>query len=149
MKGAAGYLVAASLLAVVGAGCLGAWWLEGRIGMLPNYRSAVDVDEGDEIDLSAIDAGLTAAGNQAFDSFSQGAVFSGTFARAGALFFEQSTHTLYGNVDADGCSAHPPGFERTEIAGSLRSRWWSATRGRARLAGRVDRRDGAEPERAA
>ena len=31
MKGAAGYLVAAALLAVVGAGCLGVWWLEGRV----------------------------------------------------------------------------------------------------------------------
>jgi hypothetical protein len=31
MRGAAGYLVAALLLTVIGAGCLGAWWLEGRV----------------------------------------------------------------------------------------------------------------------
>jgi hypothetical protein len=31
MRGAAGYLVAAALLTVLGAACLGAWWLEGRI----------------------------------------------------------------------------------------------------------------------
>ena len=52
MKGAARYLLAASLLAVVGAACLGTWWLEGRIaeaqqafGTLAFDRSERDVDD--------------------------------------------------------------------------------------------------------
>jgi Ca2+-binding RTX toxin-like protein len=63
-----------------------------------------DLDEGDKIDLSLIDADLTVAGDQAFVSFSQGTVFSGEFTEAGALFFEQSTHTLFGNIDAEGAA---------------------------------------------
>ncbi|MCW5736261.1 MAG: type I secretion C-terminal target domain-containing protein [Enhydrobacter sp.] len=63
-----------------------------------------DLGEGDRIDLSGLDADTTVAGKQAFTSFAEGDVFSGAFADAGALFFEQSTHALFGNVDADGAA---------------------------------------------
>ncbi|MFM8332725.1 MAG: beta strand repeat-containing protein [Candidatus Methylumidiphilus sp.] len=58
--------------------------------------------EGDKIDLSAIDADALAAGNQRFASFIQGGAFSGAFASAGHLYFDQAAHVLYGNTDADG-----------------------------------------------
>ncbi|MCW5734550.1 MAG: type I secretion C-terminal target domain-containing protein, partial [Enhydrobacter sp.] len=63
-----------------------------------------DLGEGDRIDVSALDADTTVAGDQAFAFFSERDVFSGAFANAAALFFEQSTYTLFGNVDADGAA---------------------------------------------
>jgi len=60
-----------------------------------------DLADGDRIDLSAVDADVTVAGDQTFDTFSQADVFSGTFSSAAALFFERSTQTLFGNVDGE------------------------------------------------
>jgi Ca2+-binding RTX toxin-like protein len=57
---------------------------------------------GDSLDLSAIDADTTLAGLQTFLPLTEGAAFSGSFSEARALFFDTTTHTLYGNVDADG-----------------------------------------------
>ncbi|HVZ43896.1 MAG TPA: VCBS domain-containing protein [Ramlibacter sp.] len=51
---------------------------------------------GDLVDVSGIDANTTTKGNQAF-------TFIGTaaFTHAGQLRFDDATHTLYGNVDAN------------------------------------------------
>jgi Ca2+-binding RTX toxin-like protein len=57
--------------------------------------------EGDKIDLSGIDTDTFKAGDQAFTKLDVGAKFSGKFAKAGQLFFETSTHILWGNVDAE------------------------------------------------
>lgn len=56
--------------------------------------------EGDNIDLSTMDADTTIAGNQAFASM-VGGFFSGTFANPGEFYFDQTAHILYGNNDAD------------------------------------------------
>jgi hypothetical protein len=60
--------------------------------------------EGDKIDLSTIDANADVAKNQVFTKPTIGAEFSGEFAKAGQLFFETSTHILYGNVNKDGAA---------------------------------------------
>ncbi len=57
--------------------------------------------QADKIDLSTIDANTTVAANNAFVSFNQGAAFSGSFAVSAALFFDQTTHILWGNNDTD------------------------------------------------
>ena len=54
--------------------------------------------------LSTIDANTTKAGNQAFSSPVNGAKFSGTFTKAGQLFFDTTSHILYGNVNQDGAA---------------------------------------------
>lgn len=59
-----------------------------------------DLSPGDRVNLSAIDADATVAGNQVF-TFAQGATFAGTFAGTGKLFYETGTHILWGNNDAD------------------------------------------------
>ncbi|TAN65962.1 MAG: hypothetical protein EPN17_15030 [Methylobacter sp.] len=58
-------------------------------------------DQGDKIDLRAIDANTAFAGNNAFTEPTVGGAFSGTFANPGALYFDQSESILYGNNDAD------------------------------------------------
>ena len=55
----------------------------------------------DKIILSTIDADTTKSGNQAFSSPVNGAKFSGTFSKAGQLFFDSTNHILYGNVNQD------------------------------------------------
>jgi Ca2+-binding RTX toxin-like protein len=55
----------------------------------------------DKIDLSSIDANTVVAGNNAFATLTQGAAFSGSFSTRGVLFFDQTTHVLYGNNDTD------------------------------------------------
>ena len=60
--------------------------------------------ESDKIDLSGIDADTSKAKDQAFSKPAIGAEFSGDFAKAGQLFFEISTHILYGNVNKDGAA---------------------------------------------
>ena len=60
--------------------------------------------ESDKIDLSTIDANVDIAKNQAFTKPTIGAEFSGEFTKAGQLFFETSTHILYGNVNKDGAA---------------------------------------------
>jgi Ca2+-binding RTX toxin-like protein len=55
--------------------------------------------ESDKIDLSIIDADTAKTGDQAFTKLDIGAKFSGKFTKAGQLFFETSTHILWGNVD--------------------------------------------------
>ncbi len=55
--------------------------------------------EGDKIDLSIIDANATKTGDQAFTKLDIGATFSGKFTTAGQLFFDTTTHILWGNVD--------------------------------------------------
>jgi len=52
--------------------------------------------QGDKIDLSAIDANTTVAGNQAF-ILTAGSVF----AHPGDLYFDPVAHVLYGNTDAN------------------------------------------------
>ncbi len=58
-------------------------------------------DQGDKINLAAIDANTAFAGNNAFALPTVGGAFSGVFANPGELYFDQSTHILYGNNDAD------------------------------------------------
>ena len=57
--------------------------------------------EKDKIDLSGIDADTSKAKDQAFSKPEMGAEFSGVFTKAGQLFFDTTTHILYGNVNAD------------------------------------------------
>ena len=57
--------------------------------------------QGDKINLSAIDANTTFAGNNAFSALTVGDTFSGVFANPGELYFDQTAHILYGNNDAD------------------------------------------------
>ncbi len=61
-------------------------------------------NEKDKIILSTIDADTTKAGNQAFSSPVNGTKFSGTFTKAAQLFFDTSSHILYGNVNQDGAA---------------------------------------------
>lgn len=56
--------------------------------------------DGDRIDLYEIDADTTLIGDQAF-SLSSGTAFSGTFQQAGQLFYDTTSHILYGNNDGD------------------------------------------------
>ncbi len=58
-------------------------------------------NQGDKIDLSAIDANIAIAGNNSFAKPTVGSVFSGLFANRGELYFDQTTHILYGNNDMD------------------------------------------------
>jgi Ca2+-binding RTX toxin-like protein len=55
----------------------------------------------DRIDLSTLDANEGLAGNQAFSAPVVGGAFSGAFATAGDLYFDNVAHVLYGNTDAD------------------------------------------------
>ncbi|MER2626065.1 MAG: M10 family metallopeptidase C-terminal domain-containing protein, partial [Accumulibacter sp.] len=55
----------------------------------------------DRIDLSTLDANAALAGNQAFSAPVVGGTFSGAFANAGDLYFDNVAHVLYGNTDAD------------------------------------------------
>lgn len=76
-----------------------------EIGITDTDRDAIKdfaVDQGDKIDLSAIDADTSVAGKQAFASLTSGGGFSGVFANPGELYFDQAAHVLYGNIDADG-----------------------------------------------
>jgi len=57
--------------------------------------------EKDKIDLSRIDADTSKAKDQAFSKPEIGAEFSGTFTKAGQLFFDTTDHILYGNVNSD------------------------------------------------
>lgn len=59
-----------------------------------------DFSAGDKIDLSTIDANAGLAGNQAF-TLTTGTSFSGSFSGAGKLYYDTSTHILWGNNDAD------------------------------------------------
>jgi Ca2+-binding RTX toxin-like protein len=60
-----------------------------------------DFTSGDMIDLSTLDANTATTTNDAFDSLTVGATFSGVFASVGDLYFDSSAHVLYGNTDAD------------------------------------------------
>jgi Ca2+-binding RTX toxin-like protein len=55
--------------------------------------------EGDKIDLSGIDSDTFKTGNQAFSKLDIGAKFLGKFTSTGQLFFDTTSHILYGNVD--------------------------------------------------
>ncbi len=55
----------------------------------------------DRIDLSTLDANAALAGNQTFSAPVVGGTFSGAFANAGDLYFDNVAHVLYGNTDAD------------------------------------------------
>jgi Ca2+-binding RTX toxin-like protein len=55
----------------------------------------------DKIDVSTLDANAALAGNQAFSAPVVGGTFSGAFATAGDLYFDNLAHVLYGNTDAD------------------------------------------------
>jgi Ca2+-binding RTX toxin-like protein len=55
----------------------------------------------DRIDLSTLDANAVLAGDQAFSAPVVGGTFSGAFATAGDLYFDNVAHVLYGNTDAD------------------------------------------------
>ncbi len=57
--------------------------------------------QGDKIDLSAIDANSVLTLNNAFSVPSVGAHFSAAFTAQGQLYFDSTTHILYGNNDAD------------------------------------------------
>jgi Ca2+-binding RTX toxin-like protein len=55
----------------------------------------------DKMDLSTLDANAALAGNQGFSAPVVGGTFSGAFANAGDLYFDNVAHVLYGNTDAD------------------------------------------------
>ncbi|TAN70813.1 MAG: hypothetical protein EPN17_04030 [Methylobacter sp.] len=57
--------------------------------------------QSDKINLSAIDANTAFTGNNAFSAPTVGGTFSGVFANPGELYFDKTTHILYGNNDAD------------------------------------------------
>jgi Ca2+-binding RTX toxin-like protein len=59
-----------------------------------------DFSASDKLDLSTIDANAGLTGNQAF-TLTTGAAFSGSFSGAGKLYYDTSTHILWGNNDAD------------------------------------------------
>ncbi len=70
---------------------------------LPNLPDIItDFTKGDKIDLSAIDANVDVAKDQAFSKPTIGAKFSGKFTKAGQLFFDTTDEILYGNVNKDG-----------------------------------------------
>jgi Ca2+-binding RTX toxin-like protein len=60
-----------------------------------------DFNLGDKIDLSTLDADTAFTGDQAFTAPVVGGLFSGVFASAGDLYFDNAAHVLYGNTDAD------------------------------------------------
>ncbi len=77
---------------------------EAETGITPGARdSVVDFShaQGDKINLSAIDADTAFTGNNAFSAPTVGGTFSGVFANPGELYFDKTTHILYGNNDAD------------------------------------------------
>lgn len=57
--------------------------------------------QGDKIDLSALDANSASAGDNAFTAPMVGSLFSGVFTNQGSLYFDTTSHILYGNNDAD------------------------------------------------
>ena len=57
--------------------------------------------QGDKINLSAIDANILSVNEDAFTAPTVGDSFSGQFSKPGQLYFDQTTHILYGNNDAD------------------------------------------------
>ncbi|MDD5228683.1 MAG: hypothetical protein PHD53_07765 [Methylococcales bacterium] len=61
--------------------------------------------DGDKIDLSAIDADTSKVKDQAFSKPVIGADFSGTFTKAGQLFFDTTAHILYSSVNNDGVAS--------------------------------------------
>ena len=72
---------------------------------LPNLGDIItDFSKGDKINLKLIDANVDVAKDQAFSKPSVGKEFSGTFTKAGQLFFETSSGMLYGNVNKDGAA---------------------------------------------
>lgn len=71
-------------------------------GFIAARDSIVDFNraQGDKIDLSGIDANIAVAGNNAFLNFFIGAV-DATFKATSAVYFNTTSHILYGNNDAD------------------------------------------------
>jgi Ca2+-binding RTX toxin-like protein len=68
----------------------------------PNLGDIItDFTKGDKIDLKLIDANVDLAKDQAFTKPTIGEEFSGSFTKAGQLFFDTTLHILYGNVDKD------------------------------------------------
>jgi len=57
--------------------------------------------QGDKIDLSDIDANAGIRANNAFSELRVGNHFSGMFDNQGALYFDRSSHIVYGNNDND------------------------------------------------
>ncbi len=55
----------------------------------------------DKIDLRGLDANQATSINDAFSAPTVGGKFSGVFANAGELYFDQVARVLYGNTDAD------------------------------------------------
>ncbi len=55
----------------------------------------------DKIDLRGLDANQASSTNDAFNAPTVGGKFSGVFANAGELYFDQVARVLYGNTDAD------------------------------------------------
>lgn len=69
---------------------------------LPNLGDIItDFTKGDKIDLKLIDANVDLAKDQAFTKPTIGKEFSGSFTKAGQLFFDTTFNILYGNVDKD------------------------------------------------
>ncbi|TAN65573.1 MAG: hypothetical protein EPN17_16395 [Methylobacter sp.] len=76
----------------------------GETGITKTTRDTIvdfSHDQGDKINLAAIDANTALKGNNAFAAPTVGGTFSGTFANPGELYFDQSANILYGNNDAD------------------------------------------------
>lgn len=74
---------------------------------LPDYDSITDFhwseSEKDKIDLKAIDANESKRGDQAFSKGIDSGEFDfdNSFTAPGQLFFDDTTHILYGNVNED------------------------------------------------
>jgi Ca2+-binding RTX toxin-like protein len=74
-----------------------------EMGLTSTTRDVITdfVHGPDKIDLSTLDADTAFAGDQAFTAPVVGGTFSGVFANAGDLYFDNAAHVLYGNTDAD------------------------------------------------
>jgi Ca2+-binding RTX toxin-like protein len=75
-----------------------------EMGLTSSTRDTITdfkTSEGDKIDLSTLDANTTLYGNQTFSAPVVGGTFSGAFANAGDLYFDNVAHILYGNTDGD------------------------------------------------
>jgi hypothetical protein len=75
----------------------------GEMGVSATSRDVITdfVLGQDKIDLRGLDASQATSINDAFGAPTVGGQFSGVFANAGELYFDQVTRVLYGNTDAN------------------------------------------------
>jgi Ca2+-binding RTX toxin-like protein len=77
---------------------------EAETGITASTRDIIvdfNRNQGDKIDLAAIDADTASVDNDVFLTLTVGGTFSGAFTHPGELYFDKTKHILYGNNDAD------------------------------------------------